>query len=379
MQAASPRQCSGRAGRSCPSRRPPDGAQPLLAPKGQSHTSPGQSGAAEPRSAALGKESPHPTSPERALRHHHWSGCQIKVAPVSRAAVCVTQGRRFSDVPDIRFRRRSRRVVPFQGDGRGACLPRAAPDVRVAHIWLCPGLTYCGPFGAKDPGDTAAWKANAISLGASVRKWRHLPHRQIALGANWRAARFRECERARPEGFEPSTCGLEVRCSIQLSYGREWTGHCYHSPRREGRGVHAYGAGRPCTLKNSSRPDSRTACSLPFGPASRATFPSQCPLVFNRIAVGVRQGGVAVAEHLVPVPAAVGSRTSRPPMSSLTAPQPRLLARREPVRKRLRNRRSKCTHPARSRSRPGRGAWRAANASSQQLARPCAPMVGNGG
>jgi hypothetical protein len=29
-------------------------------------------------------------------------------------------------------------------------------------------------------------------------------------------------EAARPEGLEPSTYGLEIRCSIRLSYGRKY-------------------------------------------------------------------------------------------------------------------------------------------------------------
>ena len=34
---------------------------------------------------------------------------------------------------------------------------------------------------------------------------------------------------ARPAGLEPATVGLEIRCSIPLSYGREWLyGDCLY-------------------------------------------------------------------------------------------------------------------------------------------------------
>jgi hypothetical protein len=35
---------------------------------------------------------------------------------------------------------------------------------------------------------------------------------------------YREKQEARPAGFEPTTGGLEIRCSIRLSYGRKYSG-----------------------------------------------------------------------------------------------------------------------------------------------------------
>ena len=37
---------------------------------------------------------------------------------------------------------------------------------------------------------------------------------------NYIGTRFEARELVRPEGLEPPTGGLEIRCSIQLSYGR---------------------------------------------------------------------------------------------------------------------------------------------------------------
>jgi hypothetical protein len=39
-------------------------------------------------------------------------------------------------------------------------------------------------------------------------------------------------EGARPEGLEPSTYGLEIRCSIRLSYGRRMSTDIYRVSQR---------------------------------------------------------------------------------------------------------------------------------------------------
>ena len=44
--------------------------------------------------------------------------------------------------------------------------------------------------------------------------------REIYSDSGERSEAIKAQRKARPAGLEPATCGLEDRCSIQLSYGR---------------------------------------------------------------------------------------------------------------------------------------------------------------
>jgi hypothetical protein len=69
-------------------------------------------------------------------------------------------------------------------------------------------------------------------------------HEQAADGTAWHTTSMEETAYAqlrrlivlvgvaRPEGFEPPTVGLEVRCSIRLSYGRRSIDLSVRTPER---------------------------------------------------------------------------------------------------------------------------------------------------
>ena len=57
---------------------------------------------------------------------------------------------------------------------------------------------------------------SAVDQGVDRDRGIERPSLKIERIASWP-----EATQARPVGFEPTTCGLEVRCSIRLSYGRE--------------------------------------------------------------------------------------------------------------------------------------------------------------
>ncbi len=68
-----------------------------------------------------------------------------------------------------------------------------------------------------------------ISFGLHSRQRRSrgpkpIPPTGLKIAARQHRHRFCGSNQARPPGFEPGTYGLEVRCSIQLSYGR-WSPH----------------------------------------------------------------------------------------------------------------------------------------------------------
>ena len=54
-------------------------------------------------------------------------------------------------------------------------------------------------------------------IALSVRKWKNLVCGWFSDATVYIATKKKS---VRPAGFEPATYGLEVRCSIQLSYGR---------------------------------------------------------------------------------------------------------------------------------------------------------------
>jgi hypothetical protein len=108
---------------------------------------------------------------------------------------------------------------------RRSALPLRLMSSRSAHprVDLAVWAPTCGANGRSNA-------VGAITMGdLRSRLQRNLRARSIRRGPPCAEGP----SKARPGGFEPPTCGLEVRCSIRLSYGRVWPDILASSPTPE--------------------------------------------------------------------------------------------------------------------------------------------------